>query len=84
MLVAIIKKIFTEGLLSARPCSRPTVPPVKSLWSSFSAGRRQTKKPVDTWVCNMSDGIKASKIHQAGGRAGMDVGGILINAGADP
>ena len=24
-------KIFMEGLLSARPCSRPTIPPVKSL-----------------------------------------------------
>lgn len=39
---------------------------------------------MDTWVCNMSDGIKASKIHQAGGRAGMDVGGILINAQGKP
>lgn len=84
ILTSIIKKIFIEGLLSARPCSRPTVPPVKSLWSSFSAGRTQTKKPTDTWVCSMSDGIKASKINHAGGRAGTDVGANLINAQGRP
>lgn len=32
----------------------------------------------------MSNGIKASKIHQAGGRAGVDVKAILINAQGKP
>ena len=39
---------------------------------------------MDTWVCSISDGIKASKINHAGGGAGTDVGANLINAQGRP
>lgn len=51
ILTSIIKKIFIEGLLSARPCSRPTVPPVKSLWSSFFYWKDMNKKSQRTHGC---------------------------------
>lgn len=38
-LAGITYQIFTEGLLDARPCSRPKVTSTKCSWSVFSAGR---------------------------------------------
>lgn len=69
--------------------SRPRVTHVKSSWSLRSAGRRQAKKPINIWGCNMSDDIRANQENPAGERTGTDIRAILINvteglSGKDP